>query len=106
MNVTTIMLIAGLVLILTGCFELIRTRHMLKIIIGLELAIKAISMFITLGGWLSGNMALAEAFVVSTIVLEVVVATVLSGIAISIALTQVACRASPRNTRRQIHCRC
>ena len=62
MNVTTIMLIAGLVLILTGCFELIRTRHMLKIIIGLELAIKAISMFITLGGWLSGNMALAEAF--------------------------------------------
>ena len=39
---------------------------------------------ITLGGWLSGNMALAEAFVVSTIVLEVVVATVLSGIAISI----------------------
>lgn len=84
MNVTTTMLIAGLVLILTGCFELIRTRHMLKIIIGLELAIKAISMFITLGGWLSGNMALAEAFVVSTIVLEVVVATVLSGIAISI----------------------
>ena len=77
------MLIAGLVLILTGCFELIRTRHMLKIIIGLELAIKAISMFITLGGWLNGNMPVAESFVVSVIVIEVVVATVLSGIAIS-----------------------
>ena len=84
MNVTTIMLIAGLVLILTGCFELIRTRHMLKIIIGLELAIKAITMFITLGGWLNGNMALAQAFVVTIIVIEVVVATVLSGIAISL----------------------
>lgn len=84
MTVTTIMLIAGLVLILTGCFELIRTHHMLKIIIGLELAIKAVSMFITLGGWLNGNMPLAQAFVVSIIVLEVVVATVLSGIAISI----------------------
>ena len=78
------MLIAGLVLILTGCFELIRTRHMLKIIIALELAIKAISMYIILGGWLNGNLPVAESFVVSVIVLEVVVATVLSGIAISI----------------------
>ena len=49
------MLIAGVVLILTGCFELIRTRHMLKIIIALELAIKAVSMFLVLGGWLNGN---------------------------------------------------
>ena len=84
MTVSTIMLIAGLVLILTGCFELIRTRHMLKIIIALELAIKAVSMFIVLGGWLNGNMPVAESFVVSVIVIEVVVATVLSGIAISI----------------------
>ena len=84
MNVTTVMLVCGLILILTGCVELIRTRHMLKIIIGLELAIKAISMFITLGGWLNGNMPVAESFVVSVIVIEVVVATVLSGIAISI----------------------
>jgi multisubunit Na+/H+ antiporter MnhC subunit len=84
MNVTTVMLVCGLILILTGCVELVRTRHMLKIIIGLELAIKAISMFLTLGGWLNGNMALAQAFIVTVIVLEVVVATVLSGIAISI----------------------
>lgn len=84
MNVTTVMLVCGLILILTGCVELIRTRHMLKIIISLELAIKAISMFLTLGGWLNGNMALAQAFIVTVIVLEVVVATVLSGIAISI----------------------
>jgi len=84
MTVSTIMLIAGLILILTGCFELIRTHHMLKIIIALELAIKAVSMFIVLGGWLNGNMPVAESFVVSVIVIEVVVATVLSGIAISI----------------------
>lgn len=84
MSVSTIMLIAGVVLILAGCFELIRTRNMLKIIIALELAIKAVSMFITLGGWLNGSMPVAESFVVSVIVIEVVVATVLSGIAISI----------------------
>ena len=78
------MLIAGVVLILTGCFELIRTHHMLKIIIALELAIKAVSMFLALGGWLNGNMPVAESLIVSVIVLEVVVATVLSGIAISI----------------------
>ena len=84
MTVSTVMLIAGVVLILTGCFELIRTRHMLKIIIALELAIKAVSMFLALGGWLNGNMPVAESLIVSVIVLEVVVATVLSGIAISI----------------------
>ena len=50
------MLIAGVVLILTGCFELIRTRHMLKIIIALELAIKAVSMVGTATPCLTNEM--------------------------------------------------
>ncbi len=84
MNFPTVILIAGLLMILAGCVGLIRTCHMLKIIIGLEVAMKAITVFIILGGSLNGNMALAQAFVVTVIVVEVVTAVVLSGIAISL----------------------
>jgi multisubunit Na+/H+ antiporter MnhC subunit len=84
MNETTVILIAGLVMILAGCFSLIRTHHMLKIIIGLEVAMKAITVFIILGGFINGEIALAQAFVVTVIVIEVVTAVVLSGIAISL----------------------
>ncbi len=84
MNATTVILIVGLVMILAGCFSLIRTYHMLKIIIGLEVAMKAITVFIILGGFINGEMALAQAFVVTVIVIEVVTAVVLSGISISL----------------------
>ncbi len=84
MSYTDIILAAGLVMILAGCIGLIRTQHMLKIIIGIEVAMKAITVFIILGGLINGNMPLAQAFVVTIIVLEVVTAVVLSGIAISL----------------------
>ena len=84
MSMPTVVLIAGLVMILAGCVGLIRTHHMLKIIIGLEVAMKAVTVFIILGGFLNGRMALAQAFVVTVIVVEVVTAVVLSGIAISL----------------------
>lgn len=71
-------------MILAGCIGLIRTHHMLKIIIGLEVAMKAITVFIILGGFINGEMALAQAFVITVIVVEVVTAVVLSGIAISL----------------------
>lgn len=84
MNETTVILIIGLLMILAGCIGLIRTHHMLKIIIGLEVAMKAITVFIILGGFINGEMALAQAFVITVIVVEVVTAVVLSGIAISL----------------------
>lgn len=80
----TVMLIIGFMLIIAGCYCLIRTYHMLKIIIGMEVAMKAVTMFIILAGYVNGNNDLAQTFVISIIVIEVVVAVVAAGIAMSL----------------------
>ncbi len=84
MNFETIALIVGVLMIITGCYGLIRTRHMLKIIIGLEVAVKAVTCFFIIGGYVNGEIALTESFVITIIVIEVVVAVVAAGIALSL----------------------
>lgn len=80
----TVILIVGFLLIITGCYCLIRTFHVLKIIIGIEVAMKAVTMFIILAGYVNGKMNLAQSFVITIIFIEVVVAVVATGIAISL----------------------
>lgn len=77
-------LVIGFLLILAGCYCLIRTFHMLKIIIGIEIAMKAVTMFIIFAGYINGQVNLAQTFVISIIVIEVVIAVVASGIAINL----------------------
>jgi multisubunit Na+/H+ antiporter MnhC subunit len=57
---------------------------MLKIIIGIEVAMKAVTMFIILAGFVNGNSDLAQTFVITVIVTEVVVVVVAAGIAINL----------------------
>ncbi|MDD4402837.1 MAG: NADH-quinone oxidoreductase subunit K [Desulfitobacteriaceae bacterium] len=78
------MLITGFFLIISGAYCIMRTYHMLKIIIGMEIAMKAVTMFIILAGYLNGNIELAQSFVITVIVVEVVVAVVSAGIVVSI----------------------
>ena len=82
--VETAMLVVGFLLIIAGCYCLIRTYHLLKIIIGVEVAMKAVTMFIILAGFVNGNAALAQTFVITVVVIEVVVAVVAVGIAINL----------------------
>jgi len=79
-----IVFIIGFLLIIAGCYCLIRTYHMLKIIIGIEVAMKAVTLFITYAGYINGNIDLAQSFVITSIVIEVVVAVVAAGIAINL----------------------
>lgn len=79
-----IVFIIGFLLIIAGCYCLIRTYHMLKIIIGIEVAMKAVTLFITYAGYIKGNIDLAQSFVITSIVIEVVVAVVAAGIAINL----------------------
>lgn len=77
-------LLIGVMLILSGLYCLIRTYHMLKIVIGIELSMKAVTLFILLAGYISGNVNLAQIFIITVIVIEVVVILVAAGIAISL----------------------
>ena len=78
------MLIIGFLLIIAGAYCIIRTYHLLKIIIGMEIAMKAVTLLIILAGLVNGNLALAQSFVITIIVIEVVVAVVAAGIAVSL----------------------
>lgn len=84
MNLSLCMLVAGVLLIFAGCWCLIRTGHILKILVGIEVANKAVCLFLLLAGWLNGQMGLAQTFIVTVIVIEVVVAAVLAGIAVNL----------------------
>lgn len=83
-NFKTVMLIIGFMMIIAGCYCLIRTYHMLKIIIGIEIAMKAVTMFLILAGYVNGHIGLSQAYVVTMIVLEVIVAVVFAGVTIGI----------------------
>jgi len=84
LNFRTIMLFFGLLMIITGCYCLIRTYHMLKIIIGIEIGMKAVTMFLVLAGYVNGHMGLAQAYVITVIVLEVVITLVAAGVTIGL----------------------
>ncbi len=84
LNFETIMLIVGLLMIISGCYCMIRTYHMLKIIIGVEIAMKAVTLFFILAGYVNGHLGIAEAFVVTVIVIEVIVAVVFAGVTIGL----------------------
>lgn len=98
MSFITVMLIMGLLCIVAGCWCMIRTYHILKITIGIEVAVKAVVMFIVLAGRVNGNMAIAQSFVITIIVIEVVVAIV--GTGMSIALFKKYDSMDVRNLRR------
>ena len=79
-----ILLIIGFLLILTGCYCLIRTYHILKIAIGVEVAMKAVTLFFALAGYVNGQIGLTQAFIICSIVIEVVVTVVSAGISINL----------------------
>lgn len=84
LNFQTIMLFVGFLMIIAGCYCMIRTYHMLKIIIGIEVAMKAVTMYLILAGYINGHMGLAQAYVITAIVIEVIVAVVFAGVTIGL----------------------
>jgi len=85
MNILTIaILTTAFLLIITGLYLLARTHNMIRIIIAVEIVMKAITLLLIFAGYLNGNFALAQTFVVTMIVIEVIVAVVAAGIAINI----------------------
>jgi len=81
---TVAILVTALLLIVTGIYCLMRTHNIIRIIFAMELAMKAITLLLIFAGLINGNMALAQSFVVTMIVVEVMVAVVAAGIAISV----------------------
>ena len=75
-----LILIFVILLLIEGFYCLVTTYNLLRVLIGLELLIKAVTLFIIAAGYISGNLALAQAIVITVIVIEVVVVVVAAGI--------------------------
>lgn len=73
-----------ILIMITGIYAVIMTQNLLRILIGLELMIKAVTLFIVLAGFVSGHIAVAQAMVITLIVIEVVIMTVSSGIILGV----------------------
>ncbi len=85
MNLFTITtIVVALLLIFTGMYLLLKTHNMLRIIIAVEIVMKAITLLLIFAGLMNGKMALTQAFIITVIVIEVVVAVVAAGLAINL----------------------
>ena len=60
------------------------SRNLIRILIGLEIIIKAVTLLFIVVGYITNKTALAQVLVITVIVIEVVLAAVACGIALSV----------------------
>ncbi len=68
-----ILIVAG-ALFATGIFSLVGRCNLIKMVMGLELLGKGVSLLFVLGGYLAGNTGVSQAVVFTLIAIEAVVA--------------------------------
>jgi multisubunit Na+/H+ antiporter MnhC subunit len=80
----TAIVVAAVLMIVSGLFCLLRNLNMIKIIIGIEVAMKAVTLLLAYAGYVNGFIALSETFIITVIVIEVVIMVVASGVAVNL----------------------
>lgn len=72
------------ILFAIGLYYIIVTRNLFRMLIGLELMSKSVMLLLIVIGSLTGRTGLAQSFVVTMIVIEVVVIVVAAGLILSV----------------------
>jgi NADH-quinone oxidoreductase subunit K len=78
----TLSLVLVALLLVVGLYCLIVSRNLIRILIGLELLTKAVTLLLAVGGYAAGRMAQAQSFIVVLIAIEVVVIAVAAGVVV------------------------
>ena len=68
------------IIFVIGFYYILATFNLIRLLIGLELLTKAVTLLIVVAGYMSGCSALAQTLVITLIVMEVVVITVAAGV--------------------------
>ena len=79
----TYIVFIALVLV-AGLYYMLVTRNLMRVLIGMELLMKAVSLLIILFGYLTGNSEFTQAVVIVVIVIEVVVVAITAGVILNI----------------------
>jgi NADH-quinone oxidoreductase subunit K len=77
-------IIAVVLLMITGLYSLLMTRNLIRVLISLEILIKAVTLLIIIVGYVINRIALAQAMVITLIIIEVVAVATGSGIAVGL----------------------
>ena len=85
MNVLTLTLMStALVLIALGVFMLVMTSNMIRVVLAVEVMMKAVTLLLIYAGQINGQLGLAQTFIVTQIVIEIILAAVASGLVVNI----------------------
>lgn len=79
-----IAIIAIVLLFITGLYSLLMTRNLIRVLISLEILIKGVTLLIIIAGYAINRIALAQAMVITLIIIEVVAVATGSGIAVGL----------------------
>ena len=71
-----------ILLLITGIYCMLASFSLIRVVIGFEIMVKAATLLIILAGYICGRTALAQAIVITLIVIEIVVMVVAGGVAL------------------------
>jgi len=72
-----------IMLFIAGTFCILKTRSLMRALIGLELLMKAVTLLLIVAGYVTGNVAFAQVLVITLIIIEVVVIAIMAGVILS-----------------------
>lgn len=73
-----------IMLFIIGFYCILVTHNFIRVLIGLEILTKAVTLLIITTGYANGRIATAQALVITLIVIEVVVIAVAAGVILSV----------------------
>jgi len=76
--------LSAIILCVIGLYCILVTYNLIRVLIGLEILIKAVTLLIIAVGYITGREALAQSLVITIIVIEVVLITVAVGVVLGI----------------------
>lgn len=72
------------ILFIAGLYCVIVTRNLMRTLIGLEILTKGVTLLLIVSGYAASHTALAQALVITLIVIEVVVIAIAAGVVLSV----------------------
>jgi len=76
LSIETLAILGVIGLLGVGLFGLIISRNLIKIVVSMQLLVKAAMLGIVLAGWISGSVVLAQSLVITIIVADTIVAVI------------------------------
>lgn len=71
-------------LVATGVYSILITRNLIRVLIGMEIMSKAVTIAVIIAGYVTNNMAYAQSIAITFIIIEVVVIAIAAGLVVSI----------------------